>query len=63
MRSSDTLKCFTREDENMTKKIYIPGYVRANGFRVRGHFRVMTETKSVRSGAATKGWEKRRMKA
>jgi hypothetical protein len=45
-------------------KIYIPGYVRKNGNRVEGHYREMTETKSVRSDAATRGWEKRkRLKA
>jgi hypothetical protein len=49
---------------NMSKRIYVPGYVRTNGFVVRGHFRKMTETKSTRSTAATKGWEvRRRLKA
>jgi hypothetical protein len=49
----------------MAKKIYIPGYVRANGNVVRGHFREMTESKTTRSLAAIEGWMKRkaRMKA
>lgn len=44
----------------MTKKIYIPGYVRANGNRVEGHNREMTESETTRSEAATKGWETRK---
>lgn len=44
----------------MTKKIYIPGYIRANGFRVKGHYREMTEDEETRSDAATKGWENRK---
>jgi len=43
----------------MTKKIiWIPGYVRANGNIVKGHYREMTEDEETRSLAATKGWMK-----
>jgi hypothetical protein len=47
----------------MTKKIYIPGYVRRNGYVVKGHYRTMTEDKVTRAQAALKGWEKRKMRA
>ncbi len=49
----------------MTKRIYIPGYIRANGNVVKGHYRVMTEDEETRSAAATRGWKKRlaRLKA
>ncbi|MEM3859941.1 MAG: hypothetical protein QXS81_01090 [Candidatus Micrarchaeaceae archaeon] len=46
----------------MTKRIYIPGYVRANGFAVKGHYRNMTESKETRSIAAIIGWQKRKAK-
>ncbi len=44
------------------KRIYIPSYIRANGYIVKGHYRHMTEDKATRSEAAAKGWEKRRMR-
>lgn len=46
----------------MRKRIYIPGYVRANGDVVNGHYRIMTEGKTTRSVAAKIGWAKRKMK-
>ncbi|MEM0148274.1 MAG: hypothetical protein QXN16_00665 [Candidatus Micrarchaeaceae archaeon] len=44
----------------MTKRIYIPGYVRKNGFIVKSHYRRMTEPKETRSFAAIIGWQKRK---
>lgn len=46
----------------MKKKIYIPGYIRANGDVVNGHYREMTEGKTTRSVAARIGWAKRKMR-
>jgi hypothetical protein len=44
------------------KSIYIPGYYRANGDFVEGHYRKMTEGKLTRSIAAKIGWAKKKMK-
>ena len=51
-----------KEVESMTKRIWIPGYVRANGNIVNGHYREMTEGKETRSRAATKGWKELKQK-
>jgi len=44
------------------KWIWIPGYVRANGNFVRGHYRRMTEDEETRSLAAIRGWMKLKKK-
>lgn len=44
----------------MTKKVYIPGYIKADGTVIKGHYRTMTESKKVRSIAALLGWKNRK---
>ena len=59
--ANTTQTAFVGSSKQKRKRIYIPSYVRANGYIVKGH-RHMTEDKATRSAAAAKGWEKRRMR-